>query len=151
MRIENNVTIICDALELSYTSFDCQNLIYSILYIPYDSEHVQSCLYTLLEIELIIEHCPLEWTTFEIRARCGWFQPHWVRGALIKSFPKYSHKSGCMIYAHLPKRPRKSLKMDFRFSYPRKLVRVWYHSKWFLKLYNMCYSDSSFIYWVRKS
>ena len=57
-----------------------------------------------------------------------------------------------MIYAHLPKRPRKSLKMDFRFSDPRKLVWVWYHSKWFLKLYNLwSYSDSIFIHRVQNS
>ena len=29
----------------------------------------------------------------------------------------------------LPKRPRKNLKMNFRFSLPRKLVRVWFHFK----------------------
>ena len=51
----------------------------------------------------------------------------------------------------LPKRPRKNFKIDFRFSLPRKSVRVWYHFKLFLKLYNLGYSDSSFIPCVPKS
>ena len=54
-------------------------------------------------------------------------------------------------HVHLPQRPRKSLKIDFRRSVPRKSVRVRYHWKWFLKLYTLSYSDSSFIPWVRKS
>ena len=41
--------------------------------------------------------------------------------------------------------------MDFRCSVPRKLVRVWYHFKWFLKLYNLSYSDTSFDNWAPKS
>ena len=40
----------------------------------------------------------------------------------------------------LPKRLRKNFKMDFRFSLPRKSVRVWYHFKWFLNLYNLLFS-----------
>ena len=40
-----------------------------------------------------------------------------------------------------PKHLRKSLRIDFRFSLPRKLIRVWYHLKWFLKIYNLSYSD----------
>ena len=51
--------------------------------------------------------------------------------------------------AHLLKRPRKSLKLDFRCSVLRKLVRVWFHFKWFWKLYNLSYSLSSFIPWGR--
>ena len=47
--------------------------------------------------------------------------------------------------AHLPKRLRTSLKRDFRDSVPRKLDEVWYHLKGFLELYNLRYSDSSFI------
>ena len=45
--------------------------------------------------------------------------------------------------AHLLKRPRINLKVDFFGSVLRKLVRVWYHWKWFLKLYNLSYSDSN--------
>ena len=51
----------------------------------------------------------------------------------------------------LPKRLRKNLKMNFRFSLPRKLVRVWFHFKWFLMLYNLSYLDSSFINSAPKS
>ena len=40
--------------------------------------------------------------------------------------------------------------MDFWGSVTRKLVRVWYHCEWFLKLYNLSYSDLSFIRWVQK-
>ena len=43
--------------------------------------------------------------------------------------------------AHLLKRPRKSRKVDFWSSFPRKLVQVWYYCKWFLELYNLSYSD----------
>ena len=50
--------------------------------------------------------------------------------------------------AHLLKRLRKIWKVDFRCSVPRKLVQVRYHGKWFFKLYNLSYSDSSFIFWV---
>ena len=28
---------------------------------------------------------------------------------------------------HLPKRPRKSFKLDLRYLVPGKLIRVWYH------------------------
>ena len=52
---------------------------------------------------------------------------------------------------HLPKHPRKCYKVDFWDSVPRKLVRVWYHWKWFFKLYNLSYSDLSFIRWIQKS
>ena len=31
---------------------------------------------------------------------------------------------------HLPERPRKSLKVDLRYSVPRKLVQVWRHDFW---------------------
>ena len=51
----------------------------------------------------------------------------------------------------LPKRPRKCFNVDFPYLVPRELVRVWYHRKWFLKLYNLSYSDLSFIRWVQKS
>ena len=51
----------------------------------------------------------------------------------------------------LPKRPRKNLKMNFRFSLPRKWVRVWCHFKWFFMLYNLSYSDSSFVNSAPKS
>ena len=47
--------------------------------------------------------------------------------------------------------PTQNLKLNFRFSHPRKLVRVWYHFKFFFKRYNMSYSDSSFIPWGQKS
>ena len=52
---------------------------------------------------------------------------------------------------HLLNRPRKSEKWDFPCFVPKKLVRVRYHWKWFFKLYNLSYSDSSFIRWVQKS
>ena len=52
---------------------------------------------------------------------------------------------------HLPQHLRKSSKIDFQFLVPRKLVRVWYHWKWFFKLYTLSYSDSSFIRWAQKS
>ena len=52
---------------------------------------------------------------------------------------------------YLRKRLRKSYKVDFGRSVPRKMVRKWFHSKWFLKLFNLSYSDWIFIYWFRKS
>ena len=33
--------------------------------------------------------------------------------------------------------PTQTLKIDFRCSVPRNLVRKWYHFKWFFKLYNL--------------
>ena len=41
--------------------------------------------------------------------------------------------------------------MYFWYSVTRKLVRVWFHLEWFLKLYNLRHSDSSFVRWVQKS
>ena len=46
---------------------------------------------------------------------------------------------------------RKSYKIENPFSAPRKWARFWYHWKWFLKVYNLNYSDSNFINWVNKS
>ena len=43
---------------------------------------------------------------------------------------------------------RKSSKVNFPLFVPRELVQVWYHFKWFLKLYNLSYSDSSYMHWV---
>ena len=60
----------------------------------------------------------------------------------IESFPHH---------ASLLKRPRKNSKMDFRFSLSWKWVRVRYHFKWLLKLYNLIYSDSRFVDWATKS
>ena len=34
--------------------------------------------------------------------------------------------------AHPHKRPRESLKLEFRYSVPREWVRLWYHWEWFL-------------------
>ena len=48
------------------------------------------------------------------------------------------------------KRPRKNEKWDFLCLVSRKLVQVWYHFKCFLKLYNLSYSDSSYVRWVQK-
>ena len=82
------------------------------------------------------------------RPRRHWYKKMWnflahlLSYMYVKSFPHH---------APLGKHPRKSSKMDFRYSLPRKLVRVWYHFKWFLKLYNLSYSDSSFVNWVQKS
>ena len=39
--------------------------------------------------------------------------------------------------------------MEFQCSVPRKLARVWLHWKWFLKLHNVSFSDSSFIRYVQ--
>ena len=50
---------------------------------------------------------------------------------------------------HLLKCPRKNSKLDFEYSIPRILVRVRYHFKWFLKLYNLNLLDSKFIPWGR--
>ena len=47
-------------------------------------------------------------------------------------------------FVHLPQRPRKNWKVDFRHLVPRKSVRVRYYWKGFLKLYNLSFSDSSF-------
>ena len=47
--------------------------------------------------------------------------------------------------------PTQSLKVDFRGSVPRRLIRVWYRLEWFLKLCNLSYSDLSSIPWGRKS
>ena len=41
--------------------------------------------------------------------------------------------------------------MDFKCSFPKELVRVWYQFKWFFKLYNLRYSDSFFFHCVQKS
>ena len=46
--------------------------------------------------------------------------------------------------------PTQMLKKYFWGSVPRKLVWVWYQWKWFSKLDNLSYSDSSFIRWFRK-
>ena len=48
-------------------------------------------------------------------------------------------------------RLRKSQKVDFQCWVPTKLVRVRYHFKWFLKLFNLGFSDSGLIHWVPKS
>ena len=50
---------------------------------------------------------------------------------------------------HLPKCPRKCFNMDSPFLVLRELVLVRYHFKWFFKLYNLSYSDLSFIPWGR--
>ena len=51
---------------------------------------------------------------------------------------------------HLPQRPRKSFKVDVPFFVSMVFVRVRYHTKWFLKHYNLSFSNSSLIHWVQK-
>ena len=51
----------------------------------------------------------------------------------------------------LTQTPMQKLKLDFWGSVHRKLVRVWYYWKRFLKLYNLSYLDLNFIRWVQKS
>ena len=78
--------------------------------------------------------------------RRHWYQKMWnfIAHLLI-------HNRNLSHHFSLLKHPRKSAKMDFRCSVPRKLVRDLYHLKWFLKLYNLSYSDESFKDWVQKS
>ena len=77
---------------------------------------------------------------------CHWYQKmeNFIAHLLIyvKTLPHH---------APVLKRLRKSSKVNFPLFVPRELVQVWYHFKWFLKLYNMSHSDSSFIDWVEKS
>ena len=56
----------------------------------------------------------------------------WSRSQVCPRMPTYSN-------AHA-----KIKKVDFRGSVRRKLVRVWYHCKLFLKLCNLSYSDFRF-------
>ena len=78
--------------------------------------------------------------------RRHWYQKMWNFIAhllvYVKSLPEDAHQL---------KRLHKMLKVDFWGSVLRQLVRVWYHWKWVLELYNLSYQDSSFIYWVPKS
>ena len=61
-----------------------------------------------------------------------WYQNMWNFLAHLFIYVKsFSHD------APLFKRPRKSLKLNFRFTVPMKSVRVRYYLKWFLKLYNL--------------
>ena len=55
----------------------------------------------------------------------------------------------CRTDYHREDIPRKLMTHPWEFSVPRELVRVWYQFKWFLKLYNLSYSDLSFISWGR--
>ena len=52
-----------------------------------------------------------------------------------------------VIYVHLPKRQHKSQKLDFQCWFPMELFRVWNHFEWFLKLFNLRYSDLGSIFW----
>ena len=47
--------------------------------------------------------------------------------------------------------PTQKSKIDFQCRTPTKLARAWYHFKCFFKLFNLRYSDSSFIHWDRYS
>ena len=49
-------------------------------------------------------------------------------------------------HAPVLKRLRKSSKVNFPLFVPRKLVQVWYHFKSFLKLYNLSYSDLTYMH-----
>ena len=53
--------------------------------------------------------------------------------------------------AHLPRRLRKGLKNDFRVQFPGNWFEIGIILNYFLKLFNLGYSDLSFIDWVRKS
>ena len=55
--------------------------------------------------------------------------------------------NGC----HLHKRLRKTSKVDIPCLILKKLFWVWYQLKWFSKLYNPGFSDSSSIHGVQKS
>ena len=77
-------------------------------------------------------HCaPLSW---DLNQKMQNFYSHLL--IQVKSLPED---------VHLLKHPRKCFQVDFWGPVPRKLVRVRYHCKWFLMLYNLSYSDKGFI------
>ena len=54
-------------------------------------------------------------------------------------------------FVRLLKRPRKSLKLNFRCLVQSELIRVWFYFKWFLKLFSLSFSDKNFICWFEES
>ena len=75
----------------------------------------------------------------------GW---HWYQK--MQNFSAHLLIYGKTLPHHAPvlKRLRKSSKANFPLFVPRELVQVWYHFKSFLKLYNLSYSDSTYMHWV---
>ena len=75
---------------------------------------------------------PCHFDIFAPSPTMTWYQKMWNFLAHLLIYVKSLPHPAPYQNAHA-----KFLKMDFRFTLPRKLVRVWYYWKWFLKLHNL--------------